>query len=106
MKKICIEGIEITYCPVGELFKLLLNDATYTEGWKLQYEQSDFISHPCNTEGWKELEDFYKKKFPQHQLLLPILFADEHLQHNTTQKKITAIELSFANCSTTVSILL
>lgn len=88
-----------------EIWRLLLSDPKYTVDWKRRFDYNDGkIEHPCNTDGWQELEESFRDKLDSHELLLPSFFLDEYLQHNTSQTHVNSILMTISNASKEVCI--
>jgi len=100
LRKTTVDGHLIHYYSPVDIWRILLSDSQYVHNWKLYFEYNNgTIEHPCNTDGWKEIEDSLSHLSKSHKLLLPSFFLDEYLQHNTSQKYVNSILMTLSNAS-------
>ena len=66
--------------------------------WHFDFNNGN-IQHYSNTDGWKEIEDYFKclNLLPNKKLLLPIIFCDEYEEHRQKKNNYTGIYLILAN---------
>jgi hypothetical protein len=93
-----IGGQLVHYLPLFDVLSLLLKDYTYCDGWQSQFDaNNDMIEHPCNTDGWHELQLYFEQKFPLNQQVFLTLFIDEYNQSKLSRQKVNSILFTIAN---------
>lgn len=87
-----------------DVLPLLLADKQYCEDWHSEFDPNDEkIEHPCNTDGWHDLETYFKEEFPNHQRLFLTIFIDEYNQSKLSKQKVNSILFTIANARQEVS---
>jgi hypothetical protein len=69
------------------IISLLLDDPALLRAMHFRFEDSPVISHPCNTQGWKEYEEYARRLGSQsgkgYLMLAPAVFIDGFRPNNS-----------------------